>query len=95
MSSLLLEYCKSLKNGCGRSSWHKSLYPLLMTLPEKRRKAKMGRTWRWQWRGAWGNGEMWRLRMKRRKAVMRGAGRKVEKRKNASLRENFDYNAGS
>lgn len=37
---------------------------------------------------------MWRLRMKRRKAVMRGAGRKVEKRKNASLRENLDYNAG-
>lgn len=42
-----------------------------------------------------GCGEMSRLRMKRRKAVMRGAGRKVEKRKNASLRENFDYNAGS
>lgn len=33
--------------------------------------------------------------MKRRKAVMRGAGRKVETRKNASLRENLDYNAGS
>jgi len=37
--SLLLEYCKSLKNGCGSSSWHTSSYPLLMTLPEKKRKA--------------------------------------------------------
>lgn len=42
-----------------------------------------------------GNHEMWRSGTKRREAVMRGAGRKVERRRNASLRKNFDYNVGS
>lgn len=96
MFSLLLEYCKSLKNGCG---------PLaLIPIPPS------SDWWLYQRRGGkqiqenmgmvveeckGGNDEMWRSRMKKREAVMRGAGWKVKKWRNASQRKNFDYNVGS
>lgn len=54
--------------------WHSSLYPLLLT-DDFTRVEEESNT------GKHGNGghDMWRSRMKRREAVTRGAGRKVEK----------------
>jgi len=67
----------------------------LMTLPEKRRKAIWENTGMVVEEYNVGSNEMWRSRMKGREAVMRGAGGKVEKRRNSTLRKNFDYNTGS
>lgn len=65
----------------------------LMTLPEKRRKAIRGKHGDGSGGVHAGNDEMWRSRMNRREAETRGAGRKAEKRRNATWRKNFDYNA--
>lgn len=61
--------------------WHSSLYPLNLTDDFTRKEEEESNTGEHgdgSGGAHGGNDEMWRSRMKRREAIMRGAGRKVE-----------------
>lgn len=70
--------------------WHFSLYPLPLTddFTREEEESNTGEHGDGSRGVHGGNHEMWRSRMKRREAVMRGAGRKVEN-KECELERDF------